>query len=221
MSARVGRPPVWQRPGRLWARTVAALCLSLGFAQPVLAHNVDGKLGIGFEETLTAIGSRQWFGSQGASASLNTQPVPDIPASGLAIRRYFGNLAVEGVVGLASHLPSDLPAEVATFLSVGALYNVVRAPSVNLAIGLRVMGAVARSNDGSVAGPWRYGLAAEIPIRIEYFFSPNFAVAGAVGPTLAVNSTGRNPLTGNTESLDLALTHGDFSGGVGFSYYFD
>ena len=118
-------------------------------------------------------------------------------------------------------MPSDLPAELATFLSVGALYNVVRAPSVNLAIGVRLMGSVARSNDGGVAGPWRFGMAAEIPIRIEYFFSPNFAVAGAVGPTLAVNSSGRNPLTGNSGSLDLALTHGEFSGGIGFSYYFD
>lgn len=203
------------------ALALVALCLSLVSAQPAVAHNVDGKLGIGFEETLTAIGSRQWFTSQGASASLNTQPVPDIPASGLAIRRYVGNLAIEGVVGLVAQWPSDRPVEMATFLSVGALYNVVRAPSVNLAIGIRLMGAVARSNDGAVAGPLRYGLAAEIPIRIEYFFSPNFAIAGAVGPTLAVNSTGRNPLTGNSESLDLALTHGDFSGGIGFSYYFD
>lgn len=203
-------------------RTAAVLSLACAvMSAPALAHNVDGKLGIGFEETLTSIGSRQWFGSQGASASLSTRPVPDIPASGLAVRRYFGNLGIEGVVGLVSHWPSGHPAEVATFLSVGALYNVVRAPSVNLAIGVRLMGSLARSNDEGVAGAWRYGMAAEIPIRVEYFFSPNFAIAGAVGPTLAVNSSGRNPLTGSSGSLDLALTHGDFSGGVGFSYYFD
>lgn len=190
-------------------------------AAPAWAHNVDGKLGLGFEETLTSIGSRQWFGSQGASTALNTRPVPDLPASGLAIRRYIGNFAVEGVFGFVAHKPSDQPIEFGTFLSAGVLYNIVRAPSVNLAVGVRLLGATARNNDAGVAGPWRFGFAAELPIRVEYFFSPNFAVAGAVGPTIAVNSSGRNPLTGNSASLDLGLTHGDYSGGVGFSYYFD
>lgn len=207
-----------------WRRRAAAWLCGLGvsaLALPAQAHNVDGKFGLGFEETLTSIGSRQWFGSQGASATLNSRPVPDLPASGLALRRYVGNFAIEGVIGLVAHKPSDQPVEFGSFLSAGVLFNIVRAPSVNLAVGLRLLGAAARSNDAGVAGPWRFGFAAELPIRVEYFFSPNFAVAGAVGPTIAVNSSGRNPLTGSSASLDLGLTHGDYSGGVGFSYYFD
>lgn len=200
---------------------VVAVALAVGWccSPHAWAHNVDGKVGVGFEETLTGLSARQFFPTEDGSGSLLSHPIPDVRAAGLAGRWYVGQLGVEAVGGFDMRVPSGKPNEYGAFLSLGVLYNLARAPSVNLAIGLRAVTGVARTNDGDTAGPVRVGLSFEVPIRVEYFFSPNFAIAGAVGPTLAINSAKGNPLTGGKNSYDLAMTRGDFGGGIGFTYY--
>ena len=46
------------------------------------------------------------------------------------------------------------------------------------------------------------------------------AISGAVGVIVALNSAEGNPLTGDVNSTDVSLAYADFSGGVGFTYYF-
>lgn len=233
-----------------------ALLVLLLHAAPAIAHNVDGKLGVGFEETLNGVGGRRG----------STSPL--VRAAGLSVRYYVGNLGLEAIAGAGLHFPGEFrdkdqilktataPAmETTGFLSLGVLYNVFRAPAVNLAVGARVLAgwsrfnALSRNNDGvlldengkelkdandkpittpaasssavhGIEAPMRLGVALELPLRVEFFFSPAFAIAAAVGPVLALNGSQQNPLTGGRNSLDLDLTRGDFSGGLGFSYYF-
>ncbi|MSQ82047.1 MAG: hypothetical protein EXR77_03905 [Myxococcales bacterium] len=194
----------------------------LATAGVAFAHDVDGKLGIGFEESLTAVGVRQVIPVTDAQANKQTFAQPDIRASGLAGRAWFGNVGVEGIFGFLAHIPRGKdapPNEFASFLSLGATYNVVRGPQVNLGIGVRALAAIARTNVGTVATDLRFGIAFEIPVRIEYFFNQTFAIAGAFGPTLAVNTARPNPLTGSSQSFDIAIARGDFGGGLGFTYY--
>lgn len=201
-------------------RLLLLVCLTTAVASPALAHDVDGKWGIGFEETLTAVGSRQVVPISDGLTGNTTAAQPDIRASGLCGRWWFGNVGLEAVAGFAIHLPSIKAAkEFGAFLSAGVLYNVVRAPQVNLTIGLRVLGGVGSTNASNVSTGTRLGMAFEIPIRAEYFFNQQFAIAGAFGPTLAYNGDRTNPLTGSSASLDIALARGDFGGGLGFTYY--
>lgn len=187
------------------------------------AMNVDGKFGIGFEESLTSVGVRQAGNLAGTASAL-----PDMSASGLAARWYIGNLGLEAIIGAGLHRPrqpatgtADL--EYTLLLSGGAFYNLYRAPSVNLALGGRLLNGWARRNNDATgqATAWRYGLALEFPLRVEYFFSPAFAIGAAVGPVLTWNFADGNPLTGAANSFDVSLTRGDFSGGLGFMYYFN
>lgn len=204
---------------RTGGRLLATWLVWCGLASTASAHNVDGKLGVGLEETLTDVGVRQIFPVRDASGTLQPVAVPDVRASGLSFRYYVGNLGLEAITGVAMRLPANAPTEFGAFVSLGAIYNLFRAPSVNLGVGARVLAGMARSNNGTSAGPVRAGMAIEAPIRVEYFFSPNFAVAGAIGPTLAINGSEINPLTGGKDSYDISLTRGDFSGGIGFTYY--
>lgn len=190
-------------------------------AMSARAENVDGRFGIGFEETLTSLGAREGVRIDQPIEAAQGNQAPAVRAAGLAVRYYTGHLGLEGIVGAGVHMPDESDIEFTGFLSAGALYNFARAPSVNVALGLRALMGWARLDDAEgKAGQFHFGFAFEVPLRAEYFFSPAFAVAGSVGVVLAFNQTAANPLTGQRESYDLALTRGDFSGGLGFTYYF-
>lgn len=188
-------------------------CALFFAASPALAINVDGKFGVGFETTLSGLDGR--LGSA-------LQHTPDVRPAGFAMRYYAGNVGIEGIVGATFQSASGTPQQYAGFVSVGALYNVFRAPNVNLSLGVRAIGAVARTNTAGVSTGSRIGFAAEIPLRVEYFFGAAFAISAAVGPVFNVPvSSDIDPLTGDTSALDISLTRGEFSGGLGFTYYFN
>jgi hypothetical protein len=140
--------------------------------------------------------------------------------------RDVGNLGLELITGGGLHFPDGERTQAAAFASVGVLYNLFRAPSVNLAVGLRGLVGWARltcpttDDDQKTCANGRFGIAFEAPLRVEYFFAPSFSVAGAVGPVVGLNEPDGNPLTGERNSRSVSLTRGEFSGGLGFSYYF-
>jgi hypothetical protein len=189
---------------------------SLLVAMPAFAANVDGKAGIGFEETLTAVGIRQTF--------FNNGDTPDVRPGGLSGRYWLGNVALEAIFGASLSFANNL--HHSGFLAIGTHYAAFRAPDVNLTIGVRGLFAWASVNQEDHDLGSRYGFAIEVPLRVEYFFTSAFAIAAAVGPVLNFPSpqrngaSVRNPLTTNVSSWDLSLFRGDFSGGLGFTYYF-
>lgn len=206
----------------LWPTAVrrVALGLALLTASPALGLDLSGRYGVGYEETLTSVGARQMAEVVSASSVTNTA-TPDVRAGGLSFRWWLGNVGLEGIAGLSLRLPNNAPGEFGGFVSVGALYNLVRTPRVNLSVGGRVLTGLARANNAAGdAGPWRTGFAVELPLRVEYAFTDQFAIGAAVGPTISWSSAQRHPLTGAQNALDVSLTRGDFSGGLGFTYYF-
>ncbi len=208
-----------QRLNRCWPAQWVVAVLLWSSASSAYAMNVDGKFGIGFEETLIGVGVRQGSLIAGSSSG-NTAA---LPASGMAFRYHFGNIGIEAIVGasMRSTLGGTGDLQYTALASGGLFYNAVRAPSVNLAIGARLVNGWARQNDShGLAQGTRYGMGAEIPLRVEYFFSPAFAIGAAVGITMVWSGNSANPLTGSSKSFDLTLTRGDFSGGLGFTYYF-
>lgn len=215
----VGKALSWRSfaVSRLAGVCLAAM-LACALPGPAEAMNVDGKFGVGFEETLTGIGVRQAQTLDDHTSG--GTPLPDMSASGLAFRYYSGNLGIECIIGAGLHRPTDSDLEYTLMVAPGLFYNVFRAPTVNLSLGARFLSGWSRFNDAQGdAANGRYGFSVEIPLRAEYFFSSSFAISGAVGPVAIRNGTRGNPLTGNANSLDVTLTRGGFSGGVGFTYY--
>lgn len=208
-------------PTRRLSLFLVTLACSALLATPVLAANVDGKAGIGFEETLTSVGLRQTLSGP--------TDLPDVRPGGLSARYWIGNVGLEAIVGASLKFGESFGH--AGFVAIGTHYAAFRAQDVNLTLGVRGIFAWANVNQDDHDLGSRYGFAVEVPIRIEYFFTTAFAIAAAVGPVLHFPSPWRtdrsgtsvpirNPLTTNTSSWELALTRGEFSGGLGFTYYF-
>ncbi len=188
----------------------AALCASLALAMApddAHAYAMDGKLGIGFEETLIALDG----GARPAGLS------PDIRASGLGMWGWINDFGWEFLVGMHLRTAPDKAMSWAAFASLGGHFAVFRSPRVNLTTGLRVTLGLARADDGAKADPaTRAGFAIEAPLRALYFFSDQFSIVGSLGPVLAINGDARSPLTGSTTSNEFTLFRGGFGGGVGF-----
>ena len=202
---------------------LTSLVLACGclLATPAFATNMDGKAGIGFEETLTAVSLRQ-------ALSGNTD-TPDVRPGGLAGRYWIGNLGLEAILGASLKFGDTFGHS--GFLVIGTHYAAFRASDVNLTIGVRGIFAWAKINQDDHDLGSRYGFAIEVPLRVEYFFTSAFAIGAAVGPVVhfpspwRVDRTGiaapvRNPLTTNVSTWNVMLSSGEFSGGLGFTYYF-
>lgn len=201
-------------PSRL--AITSLICLSAACALLVatgaVATTVDGKWGIGFEETLTGIPDP----SDADSAFIA------IPASGLAIHHFRGNVNFEAVLGGRAHLGSSSATEWAGFLALGAHYAKFRSPRANLSAGLRVVLGLHRPVDAATqaASALRLGVTVEVPLRAVFFLSDQFLIAGAVGPVAAFETASGNPLTGGSSALKVNLFKGGFSGGLGFAFLF-
>ena len=190
------------------ALIVAASTLGVLFTPaPARAYSVDGKVGVGYEETLISL----------ADGGVGT---PDVRAAGLGGWIYIGDLGLELILGLRTLLLSGQPVDLAGFVTAGAHYNVFRAPRVNLSAGLRVDTGFARAVDGNGnATAFRVGVALEVPLRAVYFLSEQFSISASVGPVVAFNGSDANPLTGARNSTSLSLFSGGFSGGIGFTVW--
>lgn len=200
---------------RRWlALAVAASALIVGAlaAREARAYAVDGKVGVGFEETLLALGD----------GTFTLDAVPDIRASGLGVWGWIGDVGWEAIIGARAVTVPAAPTEFMAFLTLGGHYNMFRSPRVNLSVGLRMTTGLARTRalDTGEADPVRVGLAGEAPLRAIYFLSDQFSISGSVGPVLAWNGVQANPLTGGRNSMTFSLFRGGYSGGIGFCVWF-
>lgn len=198
-------------PGRGMRPLLALLAaLLLGLPGSAMAYSVDGKIGVGFEETLVALGN----------GTFSVDAIPDVRAAGLGAWGWTGDFGWEAIVGMRALLLPNLPADVAGFITLGGHYNVFRSPRVNLSAGLRVDTGFARTVDAAGnAGAMRIGFGFEVPLRAVYFLSDQFSISGTVGPVLVINGSTANPFTGATNSTDFSLFRGGFGGGIGFTVW--
>ena len=194
------------------AAAIAAIVLL-----PVVAdaYTVHGKVGVGWEETLTALGDSGRYAGYGDSSS----GVPSIRASGLSLHAYYRQWGFEAIVGGQALMASNQPSRWGGFFSLGTHYNLFRAPQVNLSTGLRLGVGLYRgvNSVSNESAPMRTGFTVEVPLRAVFFLSDHFAFSAAVGPIAAIAGGDGHPLTGAPpDSVEFALFRGGFSGGLGF-----
>ena len=204
-----------ERRSRPWQRALLLCCvvvLPLCWSSVADARPLERTLGIGFEQTLTA---------QPASLT-NPKLPPDVSASGLLVQYWINSWSLELILGGRATVVPEQPIAWAGFGSIGAHYNVLRAPKVNLSAGLRAAVGVARPvSDGGQSAALRFGVNIEVPLRAMYFLSDSFAITGAVGMVLTFGSDRINPLDGSQDTSALSLFRGGFSGGLGFVVLLD
>ena len=207
---RASRRPSGPRRASLRLPIASLVALLLALPSAASAYSVDGKIGLGFEETLVSLGN----------GTFSVDAIPDVRAAGLGVWGWTGDIGWEAIVGMRALLLPNLPADVAGFVTIGGHYNVFRSPRVNLSTGLRIDTGFARTVDGNgTAGPFRVGFGFELPLRAVYFLSDQFSISGTVGPVLVINGSKANPFTGATNSTDISLFRGGFGGGIGFTVW--
>lgn len=196
-----------------WLLASCTLLLALCVASTSFAVAVDRTIGVGFEQTLTAIPDAGGPGVGG---------VPDVSASGLVLQYWTRHVGLEAILGGRATAISGKPLAWATFLSLGAHYNVFRAPMVNLSAGVRVTTGLSRPINVATGNtkPMQIGFSVEAPLRAMFFLSDHFALTGAVGPVVIIGSSGGNPLNGLGDTTSFSLFRGGFSGGLGFVIFF-
>ncbi|GEM_PF-3307416 len=175
------------------------------------AVTLDGKWGIGFEETLTGV----------IDPTDPDRSAIAIPASGLSLRRFVGDLDVELVLGARSVFPSSGTTTWAAFASIGGHYASFRSPRANLSVGLRAIVGAYKPSSTAQNTTTQVGFAFEIPIRAVFFLADQFALSGSVGIVGAIEGKDGNPLTGGKDAVKVSLFRGGFSGGLGFIFLFD
>jgi len=202
-----------------------ACLVVLSSARPAAAYTVHGKFGIGWEETLTALGDGPRYASYGEGVDTER---PAIRASGMSFHAYYRQWGFEAIVGaqgayIAKATGGFQDGRLGGFLSLGTHYNLFRAPRVNLSTGVRLGVGLYRGVDATTgdAVGLRAGVSLEVPLRAVYFLGDHFAFSAAVGPLVAMAGSKGNPLTGApADSVEFALFRGGFSGGVGFVVFF-
>ncbi len=197
---------------RAWTLACSALLIGVLAASSASAVVVDRKIGVGYEQTLTAL-------PEVSGTSVGT---PDVSASGLVLQYWTRNAGFEAILGGRTKSVANTPLAWAAFMALGAHYNVFRAPKVNLSAGLRFSVGLSRSVDAvkNTAEAIHVGFSMEVPLRAMFFLSEHFAMTGAVGPVLAFGSAAGNPLTGLGDTTSFSLFRGGFSGGLGFVVFF-
>ncbi|MBP46352.1 MAG: hypothetical protein CMH53_00210 [Myxococcales bacterium] len=200
------------RPRHPWRTVACALVIALMMSATAHSRTLERTFGIGFEQTLTA---------QPTSLN-NPQLPPDVSASGLLLQYWINSWSLEVILGGRAALVPSQPVAWAGFGSLGAHYNLLRAPKVNLSVGARAAVGLSRPVDADGnATKMRVGINVEVPLRVMYFLSENFAITGAVGLVVTIGSADINPLEGSKDTSALSLFRGGFSGGLGFVVLLD
>lgn len=156
------------------------------------AKDVDGKFGVGFSQSISG-------------------------TSGLGLNYWVGNFKIGGGLGVDMFLPKDGDGTTNLGFHLHGLYAIARAQNVNLNLGLRVN--LWYADPGAADSITTFGV--EIPIEVEYWFDDHFSITGHTGIIFdIIGDKGDASGKGRGEGSAIGIGNGDFSGGVGFNFYF-
>jgi hypothetical protein len=188
-------------------RLLIALCTftALAAATPAQAKDLNGRFGLGLEQSLGGVSGvtlRYWPGAK------------------------FGILATIGADVLTQTDFKFLNTKVAA--SAGFVYNFAESLHANLGAGLRLaIGFETNYNSSEESDGAVFQFDIELPVMTEFFLSDSFSVSLAVGVVIAMI-----PLSGavfkgagvpDTESYSAETIHfgiGSFTSQLGIVYYF-
>lgn len=196
--------------------------LILGVAVPVAARDMNGKFGVGYDQSLGGV-------------------------SGLNLKYHVGNVGIWGTLGFDLFKPAESDPRTAVRFAVAVLYDFARFEIVNLGVGLRAdvgwrngeaVTADRRKAAGCTAGTacplvtkadslWQVNL--EIPLVAEIFFTDHFALHVATGLTFTIlttddvalpQDTGRLSTGTKEKGFGFGIGNGSLFGSAGFTVYF-
>jgi hypothetical protein len=194
------------------------------FAQfPAAARDMNGKFGVGYEQSLGGV-------------------------SGLEVRYFISDFAISGIVGFDLFKPSNSDPRTAVQFAVGTIYNFARFEIVNLGIGVRA-GAGWKNGDAVTAERKRdagckgsdpcpvvqpagnvWQVNVEIPLMAELFFTDHFSIHLATGILFTIlthestvmkqTGTGGVVPESGEKGFGFGIGNGSLFGSAGFTVYF-
>ncbi len=191
---------------RISPHLAPALCAVALAAPGALAREMDGRFGVGLEQTLGGAG-------------------------GLAIRYFTGpTLAIAGTLGVdMTIVDGDVSAGVTS--SLGAHFQLARSEHAHLSVGLRATLGY-RSLDAfrlidPTATDSDLHVAIEIPLGLEVWLADNLSVGAATGVLVNIVPSGGSQLSGDgpgttapAGSIGVGLGAGSLTGTLSMLYYF-
>ncbi|MBL6976073.1 MAG: hypothetical protein ISR64_10105 [Deltaproteobacteria bacterium] len=206
---------------------VAALALVTVLSLPANARDMNGKFGLGFDQTLAGV-------------------------SGISAKYWIGDFGIRGVLGLDFIVPRSGGTRMSMNFALGVIYNFARTEAANLGIG--VMADLGYNNGAATGGGSSIQVNVEVPLTAEIFITDHFSFHISVGLAVAIipsggsalgdarpkNDSQGNPIadaSGNVTSYEGDITatgeaagdndkvgihfgNGSLFGNMGFTYYF-
>lgn len=200
---------------------IALFCLGLAAPGAARARDMNGKFGLGYEQTLGGV-------------------------SGIHLKYHVRDFVIQGVLGFDIFKPTDSDPRTAVRGALGVAYHFARFEVVNLGIGIRgdvgwrngeAVTAAARSECRDQGGSdcdtrkepsaWEFNL--EIPLLAEVFFTDHFALSLQTGvlfqfvtkSRVALQAPSSGPVTdGREKGFGFGFGGGGLFASMGFTVYF-
>jgi hypothetical protein len=198
-----------------------AAVLATAVPSPAAARDMNGKFGLGYEQTLGGV-------------------------SGIHLKYHVRDFVIQGIVGFDLFKPKDLDPRTSVKGSVGLTYNFARFEIANLGVGIRA--DVGWRNGNAVTADARKACTAEggtscdtlsrgsrwqvnleIPLVAELFFTDHFAVSLQAGVLFTFvteaekalpQSTGQMSTDSQEKGFGFGFGGGSLFGAAGFTVYF-
>ncbi len=193
-------------PSRVGPAGLAIMVLAAALAPTAHAREMDGRFGIGIEQSLGG-------------------------ASGLAIRYFTGeSLAIQATLGVDMTIVSgDISAGVAA--SAGLAFQLARSEHAHLSVGARLTVGYRSLDAFQIIDPTAtesdVHVAIELPIGLEVWLADNFSVGAATGILINIVPEGGSQLDSTgvgsdapPGSVGIGIGAGSVTGTLFILYYF-
>lgn len=196
-------------------------------AHQARARDMNGKFGLGFDQTLAGV-------------------------SGISAKYWIGNFGIRGVLGLDFVVPRSGGTRTGVNFALGMIYNFARTEAANLGIG--VMADLGYKNAAATGSSSSIQVNVEVPMTAEIFVTDHFSFHISVGLAIAIIPSGGTalgdarpkmdnqgkPITdaqgnvtlyegdpsatgeaaGENDKVGVHIGSGSLFGNIGFTYYF-
>ncbi|HHW96328.1 MAG: hypothetical protein ACOX51_00405 [Myxococcota bacterium] len=202
--------------------SILALVMAISIPMSVDARDMNGKFGIGYDQSLGGV-------------------------SGLSLKYHLGNFVLWGTLGFDLFKPTESDPRTAVRFALAGLYDFARFEKVNLGVGVKLdvgwkNGAAITAERRDAAGcepgascpvvesaknTWQVNI--ELPLVAEVFLTDHFSIHLVTGITFNILTSKDVVLTQNTGRLStdtkekgfgFGVGNGSLFGAAGFSVYF-
>ncbi|NOZ00354.1 MAG: hypothetical protein GXP54_00495 [Deltaproteobacteria bacterium] len=216
-----------ERRIRRTAVFIAVMSTAVVVSMPASARDMNGKFGLGFDQTLAGV-------------------------SGISAKYWIGDFAIRGILGIDFVVPRSGGTKTGVNFALGMIYNFARSEAANLGIG--VMADLGYRNAASTGGDSVIQVNVEVPLTAEVFVTDHFSFHISVGIAIAIipqagtalgdarpktdskgntitdaqgnvisyqgNPSATGEAAGENDKVGVHIGSGSLFGNIGFTYYF-